>query len=199
MTECLAELDAQQIIFVVFDYSPYWKIIPQEPSLFLTILIPSRSWLSQGVHYIFWAVGLGSMWRRQGSRGFHGSALLPSVRFPGMVWTQHVPLLFGFKFRLLVWFMLKSGLKKTYSRDSNMMVFFLRSSDNLLSFKFKVLKSLGSSPCVLTLQLGYPCPIPRLPTAPSPLLWHGLVWSLHETHVQWCCVVFIAPVNCCLI
>lgn len=69
----------------------------------------------------------------------------------------------------------------------------------LLSFEFKVLRSLGSSPCVLTLQLGNPYPIPRLPKAPSPLLWHGLLWILHERHVQWWYVASHTSVNSCLI
>ena len=99
----------------------YWKSILWEPSLVLTILITSRWQVSEGRHCLFWAVGQGHL-GGQRSRSPRLHHHLPGSLERGTQ-AQDWTLLFGTEFRLLVWFMLGSELKKTHSGESNMTVF----------------------------------------------------------------------------
>lgn len=83
-----------------------------------------------GVYHIFWAGGTEGMKGRQRSSSFHGFIAISG----SLWWCEHRHWIgcccFGLEFRLSVWSMLGSELKKTHSGESTMMVFFLKGADN---------------------------------------------------------------------
>ena len=172
MAECLAELGAQQMIFVVLDSSPWLsENCPSGPKLVLTIIIPSRRWLEprwallhilscgtracvgkageQRFPWLCYQLSGSLGWC--GCRNRHCCLALSLDLWSDSCWDQSSKKLI--LENQVWWFSLWEALPTKVT---------------LLSFKL-VLRSLGSSPCVLTLQLGTPCPILSFPAAPSPL------------------------------